>query len=367
MEKTTHRKIIVAYLDHAPFEGGAEVSLKQLISHLDDSVSPVVIAPPGASYLSEVVSRAVIIPFVFHWRWYSTFLVLLFDWIRLLVILRRVKPDIIHTNTRVTNILGGLLKKCTAAPIINHIRDKDPLPAWKFRLIGKADCLIANSERVKQFLVDGQIPADKIHVVYNGISVDNFVPVAEGHYDRKGCTVTFIGQIYPRKGVDILLRAVSDIHQQIRGMHVWIVGEDNTLNKNYLHEYQLLAKELGLENIVEWLGYRTDTIDLLRDSDIFVLPSREEPFGRVLIEAMAVGLPVLATRVGGIPEIVEDGETGYLIPSEDHKTLGRKLIELYNNPLLRKEMGKRGRQRVITCFSLQQHINAIRSLYDRVQ
>ncbi|MBM4402397.1 MAG: glycosyltransferase family 4 protein [Candidatus Cloacimonetes bacterium] len=374
----------ILYLDHAPYEGGAEVSLKDLLKNLDrNRFKSILVCPkdtPSAKELTSAGVRAV--NFNYHWTAYKFVFPLLYDFIKLIGLIRREKPQIIHTNTRVTNILGGFLKfyytlhpaPCT---LISHIRDRDPLPWWKFKLIGSADFLIANSQKTKDFLVDGRVSPKKIKVVYNGIDLQKFNPlkcdrniVREklGITDRQKVIAT-IGQIYPRKGIPFLIKAVKGlaIGKAVGEVKLLIVGSDPTPDQRNLTLFKSLISELGLENKVEFLGYREDIPEILAATDIFVLPSLEEPFGRVLIEAMAMKVPVVASNVGGIPEIVDAGRSGFLIPPKDSQALAEKLLILLKNDKMREGFGSHGRKIVEEKFTLEKHVGRVEGIYSNLQ
>jgi len=386
------KTIKILFLDHAPYEGGAEVSLKQLMARLDrDRFDLAIAAPAGAPYLKDLpLDQIRHISVQFHWKRYGLILPLPWDLASLLRVVKQYQPDIIHTNTRVTNLLGGLLyllrpalPQLQSVKFINHVRDKDPLPVWKFRLVGMCDQVMANSHQVKNFLVEGGVPAGKIEVVYNGVDLKKFKvsAFAKASVDRQSSkfkigavdggnttryAITFIGQIYPRKGLNFLIDALVKIKDEFPDVMLRIVGRDPTDDQEYLEAYRKQLNSLELTAQVEWLGYCEDVSNILSQTDVFVLPALEEPFGRVLIEAMAMQVPVVATKVGGIPEIVVDGVTGFLVPPSDADALADRVIRLLHDEQLRDEFGLRGRKIVEERFSLDQHVTAVEEVYNQV-
>ncbi len=368
-------KVKVLFLDHAPYEGGAEVSLKQLVVSLNRSIyEPIVLAPGDAPYITSIKRRGIkCVPFQYHWRDYRYLVKCGLDVWRICRLIRHERPDIVHANTRVTTILAGtlaLLKRWGGLlprdlVIINHVRDKDPLPRWKGWVIKQADWLIANSQQVKQFLVESGAPSGRVQVIYNGIDLAQFNPAPEG--DAKlASRLTFIGQIYPRKGLNYLLAAVAKLKQAYPQSVLQIAGQDPTSDQRYLKEYQQLSRRLGITDRVQWLGYYEDIVALLSRTSILVLPALEEPFGRVLIEAMAMKVPVVATQVGGIPEVVVEGQTGLLVPSANSAELARAIQRLLDDQELRRRFGQRGREVVEAKFTLKHHVDAITSVYNRL-
>jgi glycosyltransferase involved in cell wall biosynthesis len=127
-----------------------------------------------------------------------------------------------------------------------------------------------------------------------------------------------------------------------------------------------LASELKLNSHVSFLGYRSDASQLIYDFDIFVHPSRWEGFGLVFLEAMAAGVPIIATRTSAIPEIVEDGETGLLVPVDDEDALSDALSLLLADPPLRKQMGMAGRRRLDEHFSVQKMVERTAQIYQHI-
>ncbi len=383
--KTMKTKIL--YLDHAPYEGGAEVSLKELVKNLDKKLfEAVVVCPKNAPYAKELAdARIRIIDFHYHWTAYKFIFPLLYDVIRLIGIIRRESPQIIHTNTRVTNQLGGLINICCQAvrlsgcqAVFNHVRDRDPLPFWKLKLIGNADLLIANSKKTKEFLVTGGVSQDKIRLIYNGVDINKFdserfncvVSKEKLGISENQKVITAIGQIYPRKGISFFIKAlkIPELNEgilqgKLSKVKFFIVGEDPTPNQHNLTLLKSLVSEMNLENVVDFLGYRIDIPEILAATDIFVLPSLEEPFGRVLIEAMAMKLPVIATNVGGIPEIIEEGKNGFLVPAQNPTALAEKLLILLKDDKMRQEFGLTGRRIVEEKFTLEKHVEQIENIY----
>src|ERR1019366_3208155 len=126
-----------------------------------------------------------------------------------------------------------------------------------------------------------------------------------------------------------------------------------------------LVADAKLEDRVSWMGEREDVPELVRALDILLLPSWEEPFGRALIEAMALGVPVIATNVGGPPEIIEDGREGYLLPPREPRAWALAISRLAQDPQLAQRMGRAGRRRVEAAFTVGHHVAAMVDVYER--
>ncbi len=184
------------------------------------------------------------------------------------------------------------------------------------------------------------VPSGRIRIIPNGVDLGEFGNLALRRGDDDTTTVLFVGRCYPRqKGLEHLLRAFG-LLASAQNVRLKVVGED----WGGVASLQTLAKGLGIQKQVTFTGplSRTELIRAYGSADIFVLPSLFEPFGIVLLEAMAAGLPVVASRVGGIVEVVRDGETGVLVRPGDPTVLSRALEDLISDSSLRSRMGQAG-------------------------
>lgn len=217
-------------------------------------------------------------------------------------------------------------------------------------------CACLNSVKVRPSLNN----AKKLQCIYNGISehiekyIDNRIS-----YQSKICLM--LGTYEKRKGHDFLLRAFRCVVDQEPEARLVICGF------GYPHEIervQAMVKKLGLEEYVRLEGFRKDVLTVLRQSAVLVAPSLAyESFGLTIVEAMSCKVPVVASKVGGIPEVLIDGEGGYLVEPGDEKALSEKILLLLRNPVLRKELGERGYHRFLENFEVrrmaQQYADAI--------
>jgi glycosyltransferase involved in cell wall biosynthesis len=206
-------------------------------------------------------------------------------------------------------------------------------------------------------------------VVYNGIDVDRFLqcsagmgdsPTAKSGGDTLNCL--YIGSIIDRKRVDVLLRGFAIVKDRCPSARLIVVGG------GALEEAcKKLATELGLDAVVQFKGLMMQyPFEILKSSDIFVSASESESCGLVFAEAMSFGLPVVACRVGGIPEVVEDGKTGLLVERNDPSALAEALLTLLENRQLRVQMGDAGLQRVKDKFTLKATIDSTFEAFDRL-
>jgi glycosyltransferase involved in cell wall biosynthesis len=179
-----------------------------------------------------------------------------------------------------------------------------------------------------------------------------------------------VSRLFHWKGQVELLRAFAIARREFPDARLFIVGEEDKTagadRPNYLAELQALTRELGLEGNVIFTGKRSDVPRLLAASDIFSMPSFEEPFGLVYAEAMAMKRPVLAFNNGGTPEVVDHGKAGLLSPPRDLEALAVNMLTLLRNPALRARMGEYGRQQVETRFAPRRMAKDFEDLYLRL-
>jgi glycosyltransferase involved in cell wall biosynthesis len=174
--------------------------------------------------------------------------------------------------------------------------------------------------------------------------------------------VGIVGGLIPWKGHCYFLEAAFLISRKFSEVKFLVVGED-FVGGRYRRQLEDLSFKLGLSDKVVFTGFRQDIPEILGSLEILVLTSLKEPFGRVLIEAMACAKPVVATNAGGVPEIVREGETGLLVPMRDPEALARSIKLLLNNKEKAKEMGEKGRRRVEENFTIEAHVKKVESLY----
>ena len=289
-------------------------------------------------------------------------------------ILRREKIDLVHTNTGVM-LSPGLAAALAGVPNVWHIRDwflEFPL-FWKFY----ARFIHAFSSRILAVsdAVAGQFPADYgATVVHDGFELAEFAPgdPAAGKKFRAeyrlgdGPVVGCVGRVkLIRKGQEVLLHAAGLLKARgVRARYI-IVGAPFPGNEWHLDELAAIIREHGLEGDVVFTGELENPLPAYAAMDVFVLPSAQpEPFGGVVMEAMCLGLPVIATNIGGSVQQVADGETGYLVPPGDAPALAEKLALLLGDAALRRQFGQAGQRRIEERFDLKKMVEKIEDVYE---
>jgi glycosyltransferase involved in cell wall biosynthesis len=287
---------------------------------------------------------------------------------RLGALMRRERFDIVHAHSLRAE-LGAAFWANSVTPrprLVRSIHNTDPLYDHPvLRRLGcwsanKMDRIIAISDAVGEFARNHLGPESApVQRIYYGI--DPAVYPSERREQPGSMKLAIVARLAAQKGHHVLLDAVRDVAETIPSVRLLVIGHEDDLT---IAELQSYARQLGIGDNVSFLGFRADIAELTRDVDIFVLPSLWEGFGLVLIEAMALGLPVVASRVGPIPEIVADGESGKLVPPGNASALARAIRDLLEAPDVAFAMGQRGRERVEREFSLQAMMNQIERLYE---
>ena len=281
---------------------------------------------------------------------------------------RSLRPDVVHWHAARAHALGAIASILSPGPARILSRRVDFLvrrsPGSRLLYALPIDAIAAISGGVRDALVQSGVDPARVSVIPSGIDLMPF----EEPFDRLECRARLgvaddevlaiqVAALAPHKSQTTLLRAVALLRSRNPRLRVWIAGE-GPLRTVLEREHAAL----GLGESVRFLGFRDDVVDLLRAADLFVISSYLEGLGTSILDAMAAGLPVVGTRVGGIPEAVAHGTTGTLVPPNDPLALSEALSALAANPDLRRRMGEAGRIRVRE-FSAENTEERTRDLY----
>jgi glycosyltransferase involved in cell wall biosynthesis len=297
----------------------------------------------------------------------------------------RPRAALAHANSIRAGLVLALARLHGVATVV-HVRDCLPpgrVTTATMRLIAAtATTFVANSRYTADW-VRATVPGAPLEIVHNPVDLKRFDPehidrararASLGEAGERDLMLGVVGQLSPWKGQDTAIEALALLRQEGVDAHLVLVGSAKFVaratrfdNKSYVARLHQLVNELGLRDRVSWLGEREDVPELMRALDVLLLPSWEEPFGRSLIEAMALGVPVIATEVGGPPEIVSDGSEGYLVPPHDARAWAGAIRRFADNPEHGLEMGRAGRRRVEQAFTVEQHVAAMLAVYDRAR
>lgn len=299
--------------------------------------------------------------------------------VALVRLMRRVRPHIVHTHTAKAGTVGRLAALLTRVPVTVHTfhghvfhgyfgaartRLFVAIERWLAR---RTSYLLGVSETVRSELLDlGIGTPERFGLMRLGLDLDRFLGCdalrgqlrAELGITPDATMVGIVARLVPIKAHEIFLQAAASVARTIPGSHFIVVGDGERRA-----ELEALARRLGLEARVRFLGWRTDLDRIYADLDVIVLCSRNEGSPVSLIEAMAAGRPVVATRVGGIPDLVEDGVCGRLVPDHDPELLARAVVDVVSEADRAREMGQAGRKRVYPAYSAGRLVDDIDQLY----
>jgi glycosyltransferase involved in cell wall biosynthesis len=287
---------------------------------------------------------------------------------------RRRGISVIHTSDRPRDAMACvLLARLTRAKCIVHVHVAfgdwmNPLLKWALR---RADALIAVSAFVAKTLSDAGYGRDRTYVVLNGIDPRQWEPGVgsdeirqEFGADDDTFLVLTVCRLFAEKGPGALISSLATISPDLPDTRLLIVGQEMT--RGYAAELKALAASHGLDGKVVLTGRRDDVARLMAAADVYAMPSLDEPFGLVYLEAMAMELPVVALDSGGAPEVIESGVTGLLSDPGDAVALAANLCTLAFDRQKRKEMGIRGRQHVFENFTVGRMARDVASVYRKV-
>ncbi len=350
--------------------GGAEKDLLNLLEHIDrQQWDPIVVCPPDGPLLERVEQLKVpVYPTKLpSWRKLKDLLDIPFVVWSLMKIIREHRIDLVHVNDYWWGPIADIACKLTKLPCVVHIRQEiEPRRVKQYRLRGP-EKLIAVSRRIRHVALETGVDPSRIAVVYSGLDTVRPINPSEDKRVRSQYGITpnqlvigTVANLFPRKGYEYLIQALAEINQRKPGIHCLIVGEGDEIYRSRLLD---MVQKNGLEKVVTFAGFQQDVPSYIAAMDVFVLPSVMEGFGIVLLEAMAMGKPIIATTVGGIPEIVEDQTTGILVPPKDSSAIAQKIIYLLENPSVREKLGQAGRARVLERFSVQRMASQLQDIY----
>jgi glycosyltransferase involved in cell wall biosynthesis len=298
--------------------------------------------------------------------------------LRLARLIRFGNVDLVHTFFESSDLWAGIITRLTShAALVSSRRDMGILRSakhrWAYRLVAPmADKVLTVSDQVRHYvLAADHLPPGKVVTIYNGIEAAQHAsaPIRSEARVRLGLAsnervIAAVGNIRKVKGYDLLLRAARQVCH-FHAEAAFIIAGGISEHDHY-ESLLKLRSQLGLADRFRFIGHQQDVSPLFAAADVFVLPSRSEGFSNALLEAMAAGLPSVATRVGGNAEAIVDGTTGFTVPAEDHNSLANAILSLLDDPQRAGTMGQAARERAATQFSLERMIQQLGGVYDEL-
>ncbi len=368
---------------------GADESLIGLLNSLAGTISPIVVLPPNspqAERYADAGAKVVELPMQRIRRTKHPGALAAYaglfgpETLRFMRIIRRQKIDLVHTNMEVV-LQSGLAARLTGVPSIYHVRGTSfATPKVVCDVVVSAinkfaDEIIVISRAVGEIFYERNV-REKVTVIYNSLDPSRFdnpdtTALRELRDELTGGElnaplVATVGRINPRKGLECFIEAASVVMRQYPLARFAIIGDAaDELERAYLQRLRELAARVGVNGRLVIAPARRNIAELMSAIDVFVMTTLNEGFGRVAIEAMAARKPVVASHVGGLPEIVEEGLTGRLVPVNQPVKFAEAIGDLLAAPERAAQMGAEGRRRVESIFNTKAQAPAVFKLYER--
>jgi glycosyltransferase involved in cell wall biosynthesis len=351
--------------------GGTQAYLRSIGPHFDPARTQVQIVNYGPKLVEEFTWPDAWAPFV-SFPQKAPSLGCLWHLFRYL---RRQEPDIVEIYGLRMNLVGRVAAKLAGVPVvISGVRNTDDWRKWYHVLADRftsiwVDMYVSNSEAGSRICGQRErIRAAKRTVIHSGVELGEYAECTTRSDIRRSCNVTDDAFVFltaatfrVQKAHDFLLRAIASRLKDLPRA-IFLLAGDGDLRP----EMESLALSLGVSSQVRFLGMRSDIPALLAAADAFVLVSDYEGLPRSMIEAMAAGLPVIGSTGGGIPELIEDGVTGHVVPCRDESALAEALVRLASDRNSAQQMGEAGRRRAAEHFSMEAVIGKIEALHRRL-
>lgn len=298
---------------------------------------------------------------------------------RLVHFLREERIDIIHTHLFDPSVVGLLAAALARVPVrvmTRHYSDYHTRihKAWHVRLDQLCTHLAHRAIPVSQHTAEQMIavegaPPGKVATVLNGVDFSRFPTAAPPKSELRrefGAEDAYLlvvpARLHPEKGHSFLFRALPQLRRRVPAPVVVVLAGSGPFEPVYRQE----LASLGCSDMVRFAGFRRDLPSIIQAADLVVLPSVAEAFGLVLVETLFLGTPVVSTTAGGIPEIVDDGVDGILVPPGDSEALGRAIEQLLSDSVLRNHLAGAGRDKVLTRFQFSRMVRQYEALYEEV-
>ncbi len=292
---------------------------------------------------------------------------------RLSKIIASYRPEVVHAHDPHAVAMAsmalsfgsrGTAPRLVASRRVDFHLQKHSFSRWKYRQV---ELFIAASAAIRAILVRDGIPASRVVVVHDGIDVERVAKVAPADihqafwFPRGAPVIVNVGALVNHKGQKFLVDAMAEVRRHVPDAQLVIFGEGD------LHgPLSRQIHELGLDKHVVLAGFRDDVLALTGSADLFVMSSVTEGLGSAVLDAMALGLAVVGTRAGGIPEAVEDGVTGVLVPPGRADALADAIVRMLGDAAARRRMGEAGRQRVAEEFGVASLVEGTLAAYRAV-
>lgn len=383
----------VLFYNHTGQVSGAERVMQMILTGMDRSRYQPVVACPDKSRMIELAQNAGVrtrglrpLEARFTWR-LDRLAQYLLSFARVIrearAVVKSETPDLIHANSIRAGLVMAAATTGLQIPVIWHAHDilpRHPLSTLVrlFAVTSSRNHILAVSNAVARRFRTGllrklgrRLP---VTVVHNAVDLERFHPDASARAEvrrelgigENQPVVGIVGQLTPRKGQLELVESFATVAREMPECVLLIAGEPLfNRDEEYAKALRKTAESLGLARQIKFLGPRSDVPRLMQALDVLVINSHEEPFALTVLEGLASGIPVLATEVGGTPEMIHSQDNGVVVPARDNQKLAAGLIDLLDDPQLRATMGQNARESAIARFSIDRFLREIASVYSQ--
>jgi glycosyltransferase involved in cell wall biosynthesis len=368
-------QVDIAYVIPRPEIGGAERQLLMLLEGLDRSrFRPHVFCLDGEGSLFTQFAGTCDSIHVIGRKHTIDLLAL----VRLIRLVRDIRPTIVHTWLHISNVYGGWAARLAGAPwVIASHRGlaKDPrhglLTECQKRILNFfvsqfADKLVTNAQAVAQRMVSQGFRTHDTTVIYNGLRTPDLSETEleqvrmSLHLDGQEILLGTISRIDPKKNLETMLEAVALVTHTLPQVRLLVVGGGS---QDYQCRLEALAGSLGIASNVRFLGFRQDPLAIMSLCEVSLLSSVTEGLPNAILESMMLGKPVVATEVGGVPELITDGVEGFLVRPGDHQAFAARILCLLRDPTLARRMGDRGYAKAVDAFTPNAMLHNTQAVY----
>ena len=343
--------------------GGVERGTVDLARYLTLNAHKAVVVSGGGKLvkkLDEVGARHYTLPIGRKNPFIMVFMVF-----KLCEIIKRENIDVVHARSRVPALVAFLASRLTLKAFITTAHGQYKKHLMSYVMGWGKRVIVANAIMSRYIIENFAVRPDKIKVIPRGVDTRKFAFQKPNTKKHKDFTVGMISRMTPIKGHLDFIKAVSALSRSVSKLKVYIVGKRETDKTDYVRQIELLIKRLALNNIVEFLDETEDVPGLLKRLDVLVSANREqEAFGRIIIEAQSVGVPSVATKVGGVVDIIEDGVTGLLCEPSNPRDMTAKIMQLYKDIKLRNSLAENARKSVEGKYNLNKMMKSTLEVYE---
>jgi lipopolysaccharide heptosyltransferase II len=283
-------------------------------------------------------------------------------------IIEKEDIDIVHARSRVPAWIAYFACRKTKASFITTCHGYYKNRVFS-QIMGWSKLVIVPSEVIGRHMIDDfKVSSSSIRCIPRSVNLERFRPPSKKKRTSEArCTIAIVGRITPLKGHLYFIKAMAKVVRTIPYAKIWIIGNVPPKKESYRHELEVLVKRLGLSKNVEFLGTRKDVPELLSQCDVVVLSTiTQEAFGRVILEAQALEVPVVATKVGGVVDIIDQEKTGLLVMPRDTEQMGTAVLRLLRDRSLAKRITVQAKKKLLENYTLERMAKSTLSVYDEL-